>query len=234
MAAVDQLTELDALIVVGPTSTFSPLAAFRLDQFLMTGRGVGVLLSNYQPNTEKGEVIPVFHGLESLLGAYGVRLNRDMVLDRKSNSKMPLPVRRGRVVNRVNVNTPAIPVVRDLSVDSPIVRGIPMLTMPFSSSIDIPEVETPGVAYTVLAKSGLDATRSQAIRKIDPYTLKEPSMAEITGSSAVLVQARGVFQSAFASQEAPDPGPRCPGRNRGEGVCRCPSGGIRDLSFYGQ
>jgi gliding-associated putative ABC transporter substrate-binding component GldG len=208
--AVDQLTELDALLVVGPTSAFSPLAAFRLDQFFMSGRGVGILLSNYQPHTESGEVVPVFHGLESLLGAYGLRHNRDLVLDRKSNSKMPLPVRRGRVVNRVNVNTPAIPVLRNLSKESPIVRGIPMLTMPFSSSIDIPEVETPDVVYTVLAKSGPDATRSQAVRKIDPYTLKDPSMAEIKGAAAVLVQARGVFQSAFASQEAPDPGPNAP------------------------
>jgi gliding-associated putative ABC transporter substrate-binding component GldG len=208
--AADQLTELDALIVVGPTSSFSPLASFRLDQFLMSGRGLGILLSNYQPHTESGEVVPVFHGLDSLLGAYGIRHNRDLVLDRQSNSKMPMPVRRGRVVNRVNVNTPVIPVIRELSSDSPIVRGIPMLTMPFSSSIDISDTDTPDLVYTVLAKSSADASRSQAIRKIDPYTLKEPGMGEIKGSSAVLVQARGVFHSAFSNREAPDPGEGAP------------------------
>jgi gliding-associated putative ABC transporter substrate-binding component GldG len=203
----DQLDELEALLVVGPSSAFSPLSAFRLDQFLMSGRGVGVLLSNYQPHTESGEVVPIFHGLEGILGAYGIRHNRDLVLDRTSNSKMPLPVRRGRVVNMVNVNTPVIPVVHDLSMDSPIVRGIPMLTMPFSSTIELPEEETRDVVYTVLAKSSEESSRSQAVQKIDPYTLKEPGMAETKGASAVLVQARGVFSSAFANQEAPDPGP---------------------------
>jgi ABC-type uncharacterized transport system involved in gliding motility auxiliary subunit len=176
----------------------------------MSGRGLGILLSNYQPHTESGEVVPVFHGLDSLLGAYGIRHNRDLVLDRQSNSKMPMPVRRGRVVNRVNVNTPVIPVIRELSSDSPIVRGIPMLTMPFSSSIDISDTDTPDLVYTVLAKSSADASRSQAIRKIDPYTLKEPGMGEIKGSSAVLVQARGVFHSAFSNREAPDPGEGAP------------------------
>jgi hypothetical protein len=123
---------------------------------------------------------------------------------------MPLPVRRGRVVNMVNVNTPVIPVVRDLSTDSPIVRGIPMLTMPFSSTMTLPEEETQDLVYTVLAKSSEESTRSQAVQKIDPYTLKEPGMAETKGPSVVLVQARGVFSSAFANQEAPDPGADAP------------------------
>jgi len=208
--AADQLKELDALIVVGPTSPFSRLAAFRLDQFLMSGRGVGYLLSNYQPHTESAEAIPVFHGLDSVLGAYGVRHNRDLVLDRGSNSKMPLPVRRGRTVAQVPVNTPAIPVVRDLSKDSPIVRGIPLLTMPFSSSIDLPEQETPDIVYTVLARSSEESTRSQAVRKIDPYSLKNPGPGEMQATSPVLVEARGVFSSAFANAEVPDPGPDAP------------------------
>jgi gliding-associated putative ABC transporter substrate-binding component GldG len=208
--AVDQLSELDALIVVGPTSPFSRLATFRLDQFLMSGRGVGYLLSNYQPNTATAEVVPVFHGLEELLGAYGIRHNRDLVLDRASNSKMPFPVRRGQVVVQVPVNTPAIPVVRDLDKSSPIVRGIPLLTMPFCSSIDVPEMETPDLSYTVLAKSSEESTRSQAVRKIDPYTLQKRGPGEMLGASPVLVAVRGIFTSAFSNSEAPDPGADAP------------------------
>lgn len=202
----DQFTDLDALLVIGPTSPISRLGAFRLDQYLMGGGAIAYLLSNYQPNTETAEVQRVYHGLDEQLGAYGLRLNGDLVLDRQSNSKMPLPVRRGSTVQMVPVNTPAIPIVGELSEESPIVRGIPKLTMPFVSSIGLPEQEVPEREYRVLAQSSQEATSSQAVRRIDPYTLRERGPGESLGTSAVLVDARGVFASAFANSEAPDPG----------------------------
>ena len=202
----DQFKDLDALLVVGPTSPLSRLSAFRLDQYLMAGGSVAYLLSNYQPNTETAEAQRIYHGLDDQLGAYGIRHNGDLVLDRQSNSKMPLPVRRGSTVQMVPVNTPAIPIVGHLSEESPIVRGIPKLTMPFVSSLDLPADDIPEREYRVLAKTGAEASRSQAVRRIDPYTLKERGPGESIGESAVLVDARGVFSSAFMNAEAPDPG----------------------------
>jgi hypothetical protein len=109
-------------------------------------------------------------------------------------------------VQRVAINTPTIPMIGNLSEDSPVVRGIPKLTMPFVSSIGISETPHLDRDFVVLARSSEESGRSQSIRRIDPYSLRERSLGEAVGSFPVLVSARGVFDSAFVNREAPDPG----------------------------
>ena len=40
----------------------------------------------------------LFHGMEPLLGHYGVQVNRDLLVDRVNNGRMTFPIRYGETV----------------------------------------------------------------------------------------------------------------------------------------
>jgi len=210
---VDQLEDLDAILVMGPSSRFSELASFRLDQFMMSGRSVAMLLSNYGVAPNKMEVRRIFHGLEKNLGTYGIRHNQDLVLDRESNARWNTPIKHENgMVSLEDVDNPALPVIQQtkLSSSSPIVQGIPFVTMPFSSSLTVVSENNPEVVYTAVAMTSDKSVQSQVVKEIDQYSLKRSTAAETQGSVPVIVSAQGVFPSAFAGQEAPDPGEGAP------------------------
>ena len=62
----------------------------------MRGGALGVFATNTKPDMRTLRAQSVYHGLDGLLGHYGVRLNRDLVVDRKQNGVMNFPVRQGK------------------------------------------------------------------------------------------------------------------------------------------
>ena len=75
----------------------------------MRGGALGVFATNTKPDMRTLGAQSVYHGLDGLLGHYGVRLNRDIVVDRKQNGVMNFPVRQGNAVRSVQINYPLIP-----------------------------------------------------------------------------------------------------------------------------
>ena len=196
--------EVDALLVIGPRAPVSPRAQYQLDQYLMSGRPVAFFVSNYQPDMRTLRVQPLQHELDGLLGHYGVQLNRDLVLDRSSNGQLTVPVRRGQLSMRASVNHPLVPVTNNLSTESKVVKDLGIMTLPFTSSIDLAEPLPPELSAEVLARSTTHATRSKGVQRIDPATMRSPGPAEESGTFDLLVSLRGSFTSYFADREIPE------------------------------
>lgn len=204
----DLLDDIDALLVVGPQSEMSQRELFELDQYIMQGGATGFLISNYIP-TPQVEVVALNHGMTDIIANLGVGLNRDLVLDRETNGKLPIPVRRGRYTTQMAVNNPVIPIVSDLSADSPIFRGMDNLTLPFLSSLTIPATSN-DIEYSILARSSESSSTSMTVRRIDPYTLGPDSTSgpiEEVGAVPVAVALRGSFVSLFRETGIPDAEP---------------------------
>jgi len=204
----DSLLDIDALLVVGPQTELSQRELFELDQYIMGGGATGFIMSNYIP-TPQVEVVAINHGMTDTIANLGVGLNRDLVLDRETNGKLPIPVRRGRYTTQMAVNNPVIPIVNDLSISSPIFRGMDNLTLPFLSSLTVAD-NSADVEYDVLARSSESSSTSMTVRRIDPYTLGADSSngpIEEPGSVPVAVALRGSFTSIFSESGVPDPEP---------------------------
>ncbi|MBX2978913.1 MAG: gliding motility-associated ABC transporter substrate-binding protein GldG [Flavobacteriales bacterium] len=79
--------EYDALIIAKPDSTFSQQDRYVVDQFVMNGGKVLWLLDAMNPYLDSLRVkqfsmaLPRDLGLDNQLAAYGVRVNKDLVLD---------------------------------------------------------------------------------------------------------------------------------------------------------
>ena len=196
--------DLDALLVIGPQRPISQRAQYQLDQYLMKGGSLAVFVSNYQPDLRSMQSRVLDHRLDDLLGHYGVQLNKDLVLDRTSNGKLPVPVRRGRYMMQIPVNHPLIPTTTSLSSSSPAVKNLDMVTLPFASSVTVTSNPANEVETEVLVTSSENASRSRLVQRIDPDTLGKGLPDEEAGTFDMIVSSRGSFTSFFADKDIPE------------------------------
>lgn len=196
--------DVDALWIIGPQSVVGMREQYHVDQFLMQGKPVAFFLSNYKPDMRTLQATRVEHGLDALVGHYGVELNRDVVVDRVNNGKMRFPVRQGDYVKYLPVNYPLIPLVEDLASDSVVVKDLVSMTFPFASSIDLPENANPTVEVDVLARSHEDSGRIKAPKLIDPRVYQQRDPSEEIGGWPLIVTVSGEYRSFFAGKDIPD------------------------------
>ncbi len=197
--------EVDALWVIGPQRPMSARAQYQLDQFVMRGGSMGVFLSNTKPDLRTLRPTSIFHGMEAMLGHYGVKVNRDVVVDRARNGVMRFPVRQGKAMTQVPVNYPLIPRAGDLNRESVVVKDLDSMLFPFVSSLEVADPAPQDVEFTVLATSSEASGRIKGIRTIDPNAYKIVDPTEERGTFPLLMSMQGTFESYFAGKDIPDP-----------------------------
>ncbi len=195
--------EVDALYVVGPQKPMSQRALYQLDQFLMRGGSLALFVTNTRAEMRTLRPQSIYHGLEALIGHYGVQLNRDLVVDRTMNGMMRFPVRRGQFVQQVPVNYPLIPKVTDLNPDHPVVRGLDSMLFPFASSLTVADPLPTDLEATVLATSSPASGRIKGVVTIDPGAFKMVAPGEERGAWPMVVTLTGPFDSYFADKDIP-------------------------------
>lgn len=202
--------DVDALLVIGPRQALDLRSQYQLDQYLMAGKPVGLFLNNYRPDMRTFRAQQVVHGMEAWLGHHGVRLNRDLVIDRAANGMYRFPVRQGQYTVQMPINYPLIPKVTDLAQDNLIVKDLSSMLFPFASSIDLAEELKPGLEATVLARSGAESGRLKGVQRVDPPAYKDRVEGEQVGAWPMAVTVRGEFESFFAGRPVPKPKPLPP------------------------
>lgn len=83
--------DIATIIINGPRSMFSEYELYKIDQFLMRGGSAVMLLDSYVEQQMQGmqmfqrppQALPVFTGLEGMLAHYGVKIGRDIVMDKQ-------------------------------------------------------------------------------------------------------------------------------------------------------
>lgn len=202
--------DVDAMLVVGPQRELSERALYQLDQHLMRGGALAVFLANIKPDVRTMRPLRVFHGMEGLLGHYNVQVNRDIIIDRQRNGMMNLPVRQGRQVTQVPVNTPLIPKATELDRDNLVVKDLDSMLFPFASSVQLADPLPPELQGTVLARTHKDAGRLTGLRTIAPEAFQAQLSSEEKGSWPLLVSLSGTWSSYFADRQPPPGDPAVP------------------------
>lgn len=195
--------EVDALFVIGPQRPLTDRAVYHLDQYLMRGGSLAMFLTNTRPNLRTMRPVNVYHGLDALVGSYGVQVNRDSVVDRVRNGKMGFPVRQGKVIRQTEINYPLIPKATALSQTSPVVKGLDSMLFPFSSSLTLADPMPPDVRADILASSADSSGRIKGVRTIDPNAYTRLAPGEEQGSFPLLISLTGQWSSYFADKDIP-------------------------------
>jgi gliding-associated putative ABC transporter substrate-binding component GldG len=197
--------EVDALLVIGPQTVLSDRALYQIDQFVMRGGAAAFFVTNTRPDMRTLRTERVNSGLDPLLGAWGVRMNRDVVLDRVQNGAMRFPVRVGGKSGSREINYPLILRSTDLSQTSVLTAGMDSLLVPFAASVELSEPLPEGVLGTVLARSSAASGAVPSLRELDPTQFDKVIEGERRGPFNLIVAMTGAWRSFFETRPVPAP-----------------------------
>jgi ABC-2 type transport system permease protein len=146
------LKQFDALIIAKPTKTFSEVDKYLLDQYIMRGGKILFLIDKVNASMDSLSRDDYFAGpgnlnLDDQLFKYGVRINPDLVQDRRSGM---YPVITGQVGGKPRIQMiewPFFPLIGEFA-NHPVTRNLNAILMRFCSSIDT--VKAPGIKKTPL------------------------------------------------------------------------------------
>ena len=186
---------VDVLVINGPTEEYTPQALYRIDQFLMNGGSLFVLVDRFVPvmPTQQQQMAgaqpgwaPVTTGLEALLETWGVTVTQDFVLDEESfvardargtTHLYQAPVLSGRSINS----------------DSAITRGLQDIIV-FNTTQLLPADSAP--SYTPLLQTSPNSWTVPTPEEAGPWISGvPPSVDPDRRDVAVLLQ--GPFRSHF-------------------------------------
>lgn len=198
-----------ALIIAGPERSFNEKDKFLIDQFIMRG---GRILWMIDPVFAKMDSLQQYAStmglandinLDDMLFNYGVRLNKNLVMDM---SALPIPVKTGQVGSQPQFDFFPwyyFPLITPSS-NHPVVNGLNAIKTEFISSIDT--VEAPGVKKTVLLASSPYSRIVNAPALIDLEILRDepdPRMYS-SGPQPVALLLEGEFNSAYLFRLPPE------------------------------
>jgi ABC-2 type transport system permease protein len=202
---LNALKDYDCLVIAKPDSAFDEKDKFIIDQFIMRGGKVLWLLDMMSADMDslarKNEfiAIPKELNLDDMLFRYGVRLNKDLVMDLQS---VPIPILTGYVGNRPqNSLLPWFyyPLVTPTS-KHPIVNNLNAIRFAFACSIDT--IVSAHINKTILLQSSRYCKTVQSPAVVDLNILrKEPDEKEYRNppvNLAILLE--GSFRSNFANR----------------------------------
>lgn len=205
--------DVSAMLVIGPQTALGERALYQLDQFVMRGGALAAFVTNTRPDLRTMRPQRVSSGLDPLLGSFGVRVNRDLVLDRVQNGQMRFPVRAGGGSGYRDVNYPLIPKAIDLSKTNVMVGGTEALLFPFASTVAVSEALPMGVKAEVLAQSSESSGVVERLETLDPTKIANVLSSEKRGPFPLIVAMTGSFRSFFESRPVPPPDPDAPSVN---------------------
>ena len=215
------LVGYDVVIIGKPTERFSEQEKYLIDQYVMNGGNLLVFVDALKVNVLEAEgegtvALPYDLNLDDLLFRYGVRINRDYVIDYSSGF---YPVVSGNVGNQPRMELlpwPFFPIVSNYS-DHPLVKGLDATQLKFVSTMDT--VKAPNVIKTPLIYT------SQYTKVISPPVQvrfndwQQELRPEIfqSGPKAVGYLLEGKFTSLFKNRVLPKGADESQFRSVGEG-----------------
>ncbi len=175
--------DIRTLIINGATEQFSEIELYHIDNFVMKGGSLYVLNDSFREIQQQQQFmgmggesffIPITNGLEKLLESYGVRVNKDYVMDKncyvnqQGNDRMELFF---------------APVLKPDSFDkkNPISRYMKTMIFLKASSVDLLEdtLEANAIKSTVLATSSPKSWLMKDQISLNPFMISPPDESEM-------------------------------------------------------
>ncbi|MBX2797271.1 MAG: GldG family protein [Myxococcales bacterium] len=185
--------DLDVLLLVAPQRPLSDEQIAQLDAFLARGGAVMAWLSSVRPDFEGGRILPVDHGLYAWLGHHGIRVNRDVLLDRDHCEPMVVPMDlEGRGRQLVQVTYPLALTTTALDRARATLRDVPRLLLPFASSLQLRDTGASTEA-AIWATTMPGAAQVRTLDTLDPKALRAPLPGEQVAEVPVVAAMWGRF-----------------------------------------
>lgn len=201
------LEKYDAVIFPKPTTAFSSLEKYQIDQYIMNGGKtlffVDALRVNMDSASGEGTfAFPYELGLDDMFFKYGVRINRDYVQDIVCGE---YPIVAGNMGDQAQIRMlpwPFFPMVNNFG-NHPIVKNLDAVSMKFVSTLDT--VKADGIEKIPLLKTSQYSMVNQAPVKVAFNELRKNLDPERFnhGSKNVAYLLQGKFTSIYKNRILP-------------------------------
>lgn len=203
----DKLSDYDALIVAKPTQAFSNVDKYNLDQYIMKGGRLLLLLDRLDAAMDSASsdnyfAFPYDLNLDDQLFKYGVRINQDLIQDRVSG-RYPIVVSNAGKPQIMQMEWPFFPLINQYA-DHPITRNLDASLLKFTSSVDT--IKANGVKKTPLLFSSPYSRKAVAPVKVGVNDLRNQLQSGAFNESKIPVGylLEGTFTSLYKNRFAPE------------------------------
>ncbi len=201
-------TDIDVLLVIAPQN-MTDAERYAIDQYLMRGGSIVMAAGNYALNPDQftGQlgIIPIEEGVHDMLAHYGINVEEALVMD-PQNEPFPVQVTRdlgGLQVQEIQaINYPFFVDVRPnaMDPDSPMLAGLPAVTMNWASPVRVDEEKNAERQATTLLSSS-PASWLRTDTSVAPNLELYPDLGfPVEGEQQahpLAVSVQGVFASYF-------------------------------------
>jgi ABC-2 type transport system permease protein len=199
--------DLGLIIINGPRKQFTEQELFKIDQFLMKGKGAIFFLDSFNeinmgqqqnPFGRQPIVLPINTGLDPLLKSYGITVNKNIVLD-TSCAKAPV----GGAVKEIYY----VPIIRksgfnkDISITK-YLKGAAFIKV---SSVDADAGKAKALKLTRedLVSSSDESWQMTGQINFNPFMLMPPEKKDDMRKYTLAVLLSGKFESYFKGRDIP-------------------------------
>ncbi len=203
----ETLSDYDALILAKPTRAFSNVDKYNLDQYVMKGGRLLLLLDRLDAVMDSASsdnyfAFPYELNLDDQLFKYGLRINQDLIQDRVSG-RYPIVVSNAGKPQIMQMEWPFFPLINQYA-DHPITRNLDASLLKFTSSVDT--IKANGVKKTPLLFSSPYSRKAEAPVKVGVNDLRNQLQSGAFNESKIPVGylLEGTFTSLYKNRFAPE------------------------------
>ena len=194
--------DIQTIYVVGPKTPFTPWELYQLDQFLMRGGKLGLLIDRVEADIQQGFAQPIDPGFSEFLAHFGVAINANMVIDAQC-AQVAIQQQQGPFRFQSLKEYPMFPRLTSFSKDNLIVKDLENVNLIFASTLDTTHFQSSPLKIEVLARTSKNSGIMVAPFDINP-TRQWTKADFVTPPQAVGVALTGNFTSFFAGKAKPE------------------------------
>ena len=198
---------IDTLIVAGPTQNFSDWELFMIDQFLMKGGSLAVMIDSFKEIQQQQSqqmygyrqpvYMPLNTGIDKLMSHYGITSKKAYLLDESCY------INRDQNNNEMHIYF--APVIKNENINHKFgfLKNIKHLVAVKVSPLELEKRE--GIKYSKVFSSSDKAWEMEGRINLMPMMIKPPESDEEKSKMDLAYIAEGKFTSYFADKDIPEP-----------------------------
>ncbi len=216
--------DIDGLLIMQPGKDLSEKELRRVDQFVMKGKSLAVIASavNLKASDASMNATLSLHGLDKLLGGYGINVEKDVVLDLWRHVRLAVPTMSGiasaELPQVLNVQDGPVPSGAEPFVDTsfPGLFRVQDMAVPFASSLSLKtDKQPPGTKMQIVLRSSPASIRVTG-DTVDLH-VGQKWAAKLKGQQqrqfALGANVEGTLKSAFPEGEGNNEGVAAPAQS---------------------
>ncbi len=196
----DSITQdIDGLVIAGPTEEFTDAELYAIDQYVMNGGNLFVMLEGMTVNEQTLQLTERTTKLDELVAQYGITINKDVVADFASAEVLTF----GGGFFSIMREYPFWPkIISDgLNQEHPIAAKVQSFVLPWPSSLTVEASD--GVEITEIAKTTYQSYAFNDIQSVNPEVIATPPETSFQ-EQLIAVLASGNFTSKYANADLPE------------------------------